>query len=104
MTPAARGEDPDAVYGPPVLPGITRAAVLELAAEIGLEASRARLTIDDLLAADEVFLTNSSWGILPVTAVERETVGEGDVGEMTGRLREAWLELVERETSTGVGP
>jgi len=47
--------------------------------------------IGDVLDADEVFLTNSSWGVLPVTAVEAEPVGSGDVGEVCRSLRERLL-------------
>ena len=58
------------------------------------------LDINDLLAADEVFLTNSSWGVLPVVGVEREKIGAGEVGSITRRLRDAWLDLVEQETGS----
>ncbi|MCH7547090.1 MAG: aminotransferase class IV [Planctomycetes bacterium] len=97
-TPIARGEEEPGGLGSTVLPGITRNAIIELAAGLGLGTSRSMLTIDDLLGADEVFLTNSSWGVLPVVGVERETIGEGEVGELTQRLRAGWLELVEQET------
>ena len=97
-TPIARGEEEPGALSSTVLPGITRNAIIEIAAGLGLGTSRSMLTIDDLLGADEVFLTNSSWGVLPVVGVERETIGEGEVGELTQRLRNGWLELVERET------
>ena len=97
-TPFARGDDAQDPAGPTVLPGITRAAILELCDAIGCETTKRRLDINDLLAADEVFLTNSSWGVLPVVAVEKETIGSGAVGEVTTQLREAWLDLVARET------
>jgi branched-chain amino acid aminotransferase len=96
LTPPARGETPP---GPAVLPGITRAAILELCATLDIETARAAPAADELAAADELFLTNSSWGVLPVTAVEAGAIGDGRVGEVTARLREAWLDLVERETS-----
>ncbi len=98
VTPFARGEDARDQAGPTVLPGITRAAILELCDGLGVETARRLLDVNDLLAADEVFLTNSSWGVLPVVAVEKETIGAGVVGDTTARLRESWLELVERET------
>jgi branched-subunit amino acid aminotransferase/4-amino-4-deoxychorismate lyase len=94
-TPTARGEEPKQPLGPPVLPGITRAAILELCVDREIETETATLDINDLLAADEVFLTNSSWGVLPVVAVEKHTIGDGAVGDVTTRLREAWLQLVE---------
>ena len=99
VLPVARGEEPPDAVGPTVLPGITRAAILELCGLMDIEVRRCTLDIDRLLAADEVFLTNSSWGVLPVVAVEKTKIGSGAVGEMTGRLREAWLDTVQRETS-----
>ena len=97
--PFARGETPGDAVGPTVLPGTTRAAILELCEGLGIETRRCTLDIDQLLAADEVFVTNSSWGVLPVVAVEKKTIGGGAVGEMTLGLRKAWLDLVEHETS-----
>lgn len=107
LTPIARGEE-DEVAGPgfaagggnggarlpsPVLPGITRAWLLGEAGDLGMHTARRMLDINDLLSADEVFLTNSSWGVLPVVQVERETISQGEVGEATRRLRERWLSL-----------
>ena len=88
LTPFAR-DDEGATLPSPVLPGVTRAALLEAAAELGLEARRQMITIDEVLGAEEVFLTNSSWGVLPVVAVERESIADGKPGPMTVRLREA---------------
>ena len=98
-TPIARGEESANAIPSAALPGITRAAILELAAGLGIQTKKRLLDIDALLSADEVFLTNSSWGVLPVVQVEREPIGGGEVGEITRRLREAWLELVEKETT-----
>jgi branched-chain amino acid aminotransferase len=94
---------------PPVedglMPGITRAAVLELAAEIGGPAEQRSLTVHDLLDADEVFLTNSIMEILPVGRIEQHEVGPkedpnrlGKPGPVTRRLAEAYKALVARET------
>jgi len=99
QTPFARGEEVSGALPAPVLPGVTRSAVIELADQMGVGVERRVLDIQDLLAADEVFLTNSSWQILPVTRVERKTVGDGEVGPLTRKLRTALLELVDRETS-----
>ncbi|GAB4195166.1 MAG: branched-chain-amino-acid transaminase [Phycisphaeraceae bacterium] len=99
LTPIARGEELDKSLPAPVLPGITRAAVIELAEARDIPVEKRMLAIDDLLGADEVFLTNSSWHILPVTRVEKSSVGDGKVGEITSSLRQALLELIERETS-----
>lgn len=92
VTPIARGEEQEVggkgAIPSPVLPGITRARVLKEAKKMGLTVERRMMGIGDVLDADEVFLTNSSWGVLPVTAVEAEPVGSGEVGEICRSLRE----------------
>ncbi|MFM7050597.1 MAG: aminotransferase class IV [Planctomycetota bacterium] len=89
--PFARGEEPDGAPPSPVLPGCTRAAVIMWAEGAGIEVERARLGIDDVLAADEIFLTNSSWGVMPVVRVERHGVGSGSPGPIARRMRGKWL-------------
>jgi branched-subunit amino acid aminotransferase/4-amino-4-deoxychorismate lyase len=102
-TPIARGEEEPGALRAPVLPGITRAAIIELAETMDVETMRCMLDYEDLVGADEVFLTNSSWGVLPVIAVERAKIGAGVVGDVTRRLREAWKQLVDEETSGPAG-
>ncbi len=81
----------------PVLPGIARGVVLELAARLGLKAREAALTIDDLLDADEVFLTNAIMQVMPVVRVEMHDIGKGTVGPVAKRLGEAYREVVRKE-------
>ncbi|HSW01861.1 MAG TPA: aminotransferase class IV [Sedimentisphaerales bacterium] len=81
----------------PVLPGIARKAILQIAQEQSLETVEKDLFISDLLEADEVFLTNVVMEALPVIHVEKHTVGNGEVGPVTQRLREAFLQRIERE-------
>ena len=97
LTPIARGEEANGSLRAPVLPGITRAAVLEIAETINLAAERRMLDVDDLLGADEVFFTNSSWHVLPVTRVKKTAVNDGQVGPTTRRLREELLALIDQE-------
>lgn len=75
----------------PVLPGITRAVVIQLCGRKGIRCVEAALDINDLLDADEAFITNSMMGIVPVCRVERKVVGREKVGEMTMTLRHAYL-------------
>ncbi len=70
----------------PVLAGIARKTVLEVAAQEGLTVEEKPLRIADLLAAEEVFLTNVIMQVLPVIAVEAHTVGDGKPGKTTRRL------------------
>ncbi len=81
----------------PALPGVTRAAVLELAAAQRIASQERPLTIDDVLAADELFLTNSIFEVMPVCRVERHAVGDEKPGEITRRLHEAYRDLVWKE-------
>lgn len=82
----------------PVLPGIVREAVLELCRRDGIEAAaEGPLTVKEMLAAEEMFLTSSTMGIRPVVLIERHTVGEGRCGELTKKLMDAYRGLVEVE-------
>jgi len=101
LTPTARGEEEQGAIPSPVLPGVTRGAVLEIAQAKGIPVTTRLLTIDDVLDADELFLTNSSFGVLPVVQVERKRIGvpEGDEeaipapGQHTLAIRGALVEL-----------
>ncbi|HNQ23662.1 MAG TPA: aminotransferase class IV [Phycisphaerae bacterium] len=81
----------------PVLPGIARAAVLALAGEQGVTTQEQPLSVNDLLDADEVFLTNVMMQAMPVVAVERRDIKAGKVGALTRSLRTAFQRLVEKE-------
>lgn len=99
LTPIAHREEIAGALPAPVLPGITRAAVIELAQTMNIPCERRMLGVPELLEADEVFLTNSSWQILPVTKIEKKEIGDGKVGPLTRSLRQALLTLTERETA-----
>jgi branched-chain amino acid aminotransferase len=73
-----------------VLPGITRAAILEDAAAIDIPAERRALSITDLLEADEVFLTNSVMGVMPVVRIERKAIGDEKPGKITREMMTGW--------------
>ncbi|MFW6033169.1 MAG: aminotransferase class IV [Phycisphaeraceae bacterium] len=99
ITPFARGEEAEGALPAPVLPGITRAAVIELAEAMGVTVHKRMLSVADLLDADEAFLTNSSWLVLPVSKVEQKALGAGKAGPVTRELRRKLLATVEKECS-----
>ena len=74
-----------------ILEGTTRRRVLALCAEHGIEAHERTLLPADLTGADEVFLSSSVRGILPVTAVDGKLIGSGRAGRFTHQMR-AWFE------------
>jgi len=85
----------------PVLPGITRKAVLELAAENDMEWVEQKLTIQDLLGADEVFLTNSIMELMPVCRIERHAVGKEKPGPVYKKLHDLYKQAVEEKVVSG---
>ncbi|MFA9503711.1 aminotransferase class IV [Natrinema sp. H-ect1] len=77
----------------PVLPGITRDIVLELAREAGLSVREGRYEPDAVRAADEAFLTNRTWELRPIGTLDGHAIGGGSV---TDRLARLYDERVER--------
>ena len=77
-----------------VLPGVTRAAVIELAARAGVAVRTGAVDVNQLLAADELFLTNSIMGVMPVCRIERAAVGADEPGPITRSLAESYASLV----------
>ena len=80
-----------------ILPGITRAAVLEMARDVGVEPAETALRPEDLLGSDEAFLTNTTAEVLPVVKVGDAQIGAGTPGSVTRELHRAYSELVKRE-------
>jgi len=72
------------------LPGVTRALVLRSARAAGFEAAEGRVTLADVWAADEVFLTSSVREIVPVVAVDDHEVGSGAPGPLTRAIHRAY--------------
>lgn len=69
-----------------VLPGITRRTVFDLCAEVGLSAVATDVGVAALKAADEVFITSTAGGVMPVTTIDGAPVADGKVGPITERL------------------
>jgi branched-subunit amino acid aminotransferase/4-amino-4-deoxychorismate lyase len=78
-----------------VLPGITRQAVIELAAVEGIEVKLESIDITGLLDADEIFVTNSIMQVMPVCRVERKAIGNDRPGEVTMRLAAGYQRLID---------
>jgi branched-subunit amino acid aminotransferase/4-amino-4-deoxychorismate lyase len=76
-----------------VLEGITRKTAIELAAELGIPLEARPVPADEVRMADEVFITSTAGGIIPITTVDGRSVGSGEPGPVTWRLREAYWDL-----------
>ena len=79
------------------LPGITRAAVIELAAGLGLQVDDRPIDAAKLKFATEAFLTSSLRGIAPLVRLDAQPFGAGKPGPVTRRVMTAYAELVARE-------
>jgi branched-chain amino acid aminotransferase len=79
-----------------LLAGVTRDVVLEVARELGIPAHEVRVSVEDVAAAEEAFLTSTTIELLPIRAVGSTRIGSpGPVG---ARLHRAYREVVTRET------
>ena len=87
-----------------VLPGITRDVVLrELAPSLAIAAQEVDIALADLVEADEAFLTNSMFEIMPLTNVADWVIGSGRPGALTLRLIKAYKALIEQSLSEREG-
>jgi len=90
-----------ALYTPPistpVLAGVARKAVCRIAMDNSIELVEKDLYINDVLSADEIFLTNVIMQVMPVNSVEKHTIGDGKVGPTTKKLKECFDEFVESQ-------
>ena len=81
----------------PVLAGVARKTVCQIALQDSIKLIEKDLTINDVLGAEEIFLTNVIMQVMPVITVEKHTVGDGNVGPMARKLRKGFDEFVKNE-------
>jgi branched-chain amino acid aminotransferase len=75
-----------------ILEGITRQAVLDIAAEMGIPIKEAPMTRYDIFAADECFLSGSAAELIPVVKLDGRPIGDGKPGTMTKKLLDRFHE------------
>jgi branched-chain amino acid aminotransferase len=78
-----------------VLPGITRDAVITLARGLGIPVEEKALPREMLYLADELFFTGTAAEITPIRSVDRQKVGAGSRGPVTGALQKAFFDVIE---------
>jgi D-alanine transaminase len=79
-----------------VLPGITRKAVLAFLAESGFAFDEREFTLEEALAAEEVFITSATNLVMPVVSIDGHTIHNGAPGPATLRLREIYVDHARR--------
>ncbi len=78
------------------LPGCTRQAALQLAAEAGLTLEERAFTLQEAMEAQEAALTSASNFVMSITTIDGKPVGTGKPGPLVMRLRELYLEHARR--------
>jgi len=73
--------------------GITRAAVLRLAAAAGIPSAEGDYTLPQLYNASEAFVTGTMGGLAPVVSVDGRAIGDGSIGPVTKQLTELYANL-----------
>lgn len=90
-----------ALYTPPAdigaLEGITRDAVMGIAAKSGIKCHQKLLKMEDVYAAEEVFLTGTAAEIVPVVDIDGRRIGAGKPGDITLKLKKAFEELTKTD-------
>ena len=89
------------LFTPPLdagsLRGITRAAVMDIALDLGIPCREQALTRYDLWTAEECFLTGTAAEVIPCVEVDHRTVGNGQPGEMTKKFIAKFRENVRKD-------
>lgn len=80
-----------------ILAGVSRKTVLEIADHLGIRAVICPLSVDELLAADEVFLSSSGGGVIPIVRVNETIYGNGVKGPISVRLNETYWQWTKLE-------
>lgn len=77
---------------PRILNGITRLALLDIAADAGTPVEERSFTVEEAYAAREAFVSSASTFCLPVVRIDGKPVGDGHPGPLGRRLRQAYLD------------
>jgi D-alanine transaminase len=76
-----------------ILHGITRKAVMALAEQNGYQVEQRPFTPAEAYVAAEAFITSATTFVMPVVKIDDATIGDGLPGEMTGKLREIYIDM-----------
>ncbi len=79
------------------LPGITRGNIVALCRENDIPVFEKNFSLTEVYSAEESFVTGTFGGLTPVATIDGRTIGTGELGPMTIRLRALYHDLIERE-------
>ena len=76
-----------------LLPGITRKTIIEVAKKLKLSIEERPFTVKEALEANEAFISSASTLIAPVTKIDKNNIGKGQMGPITEILRETYIKI-----------
>ena len=78
-----------------ILMGITRDTVIKLAEnELGIKTEERHVNRVELYSADECFMTGTAANITPVAEIDGRRIGNGEIGEITGKLQQIYFDII----------
>lgn len=79
-----------------ILRGITRTTLMEVAATVGIEIEERAFSVEEMLAAREVFITAATSICFPVVAINGKIIANGHPGSVSQKIREAFFDIAEK--------
>ncbi|HXV31706.1 MAG TPA: D-amino-acid transaminase [Sinorhizobium sp.] len=79
-----------------ILRGITRTTLMDVAKPLGLKIEESAFSVDEMLAAREVFITAATSICFPVVSVDGKAIGNGHPGSIAQNIREAFFDVAEK--------
>ena len=93
------------VHTPPtgheILPGITRNLLIKLAAKLQLRVVENDLALDSVMSADEVWISSSTRGVVAVTSIDGNVIGDGLPGAVWWKMYEQYQQMIEELRNGG---
>ena len=77
-----------------ILPGVTRKVILELIQNTSLEYEEIKIPVDSFLSAEEIWVTNSTKGIIPIIELDGKKIGSGLPGEKYLQISKAFINKI----------
>ncbi|NTF41930.1 D-amino-acid transaminase [Rhizobium sp. AC27/96] len=79
-----------------ILRGITRTTLMDVAARLGVTIVERYFSVEEMMAAREVFITAATSICFPVVSIDGETIANGHPGSMSQKIREAFFDVAEK--------
>jgi branched-chain amino acid aminotransferase len=76
-----------------VLLGITRQTIFDICKELEVRCHAQDVTVDKLKTADEVFITSTAGGVMPVTRIDEQPIASGNIGPLSKRIMHAYWQM-----------